>query len=558
CRSLERCGFRLHVFEKQVWPERGVVEFENGDFIAATGTLFFRGEKGETALRSLFEASAAEGFEFRDLKGHFAVFVYRDGKLEIFNDFNGLYHVFSAGDGERLLSSSFLAACAALKDKTVSEHEIYEFLVFGAFYGERTIFEEVRGLRARYRYFLGEATERVEKRLGVLDEVRTGERFEDYRDEVVEEVSGYFEMLVACYGEKICSALSGGYDSRMMLAALRSQGVTPQLYVYGGKGSKDREIAAAICRGEGLELDAVDKLGRKRIEAQAFPEAFERQLLSLDGRSLLGAADDGTDLETRRERLQKAELQLNGAGGEIYRQYWQLRDIRMTARRFVSMSYERSYVPFYDGCAAGFQRQAFFERFAEKVHAAVSDDGFGATLERWQIEQIYPLIRLKYCMNLCYYHNNMMSASLTPFLEPTLTLPSHRMPLRYKMHGALQKAAIAAMDPAVARYISQDGLDYASPTPLLRRVKNHLKVTERTRVKSRLPITVLTRLYRRKKEQGGGGESRRPYFEGEAYVRELFGAGEWMSDAYFRRDGAWDESQYSRLLTLEYLLRYFR
>ena len=42
-------------------------------------------------------------------------------------------------------------------------------------------------------------------------------------------------------------------------SAMRSVGVTPQLYVYGAEGSVDRRVAEAICEGEGLELDAIDK-----------------------------------------------------------------------------------------------------------------------------------------------------------------------------------------------------------------------------------------------------------------------------------------------------------
>ncbi|WP_438992908.1 hypothetical protein [Pseudemcibacter sp.] len=71
------------------------------------------------------------------------------------------------------------------------------------------------------------------------------------------------ETIVSAYGKNITTALSGGYDSRLLLSLLIDAGVTPQLYVYGENSSPDVLVAKSIEKGEGLEINHVDKSNHK-------------------------------------------------------------------------------------------------------------------------------------------------------------------------------------------------------------------------------------------------------------------------------------------------------
>ena len=61
-------------------------------------------------------------------------------------------------------------------------------------------------------------------------------------------LDGYFAAVAKIFGNRVTSALSGGYDSRLILAMLRRHGVAPHLFVYGNAGDQDVRLATAIAR----------------------------------------------------------------------------------------------------------------------------------------------------------------------------------------------------------------------------------------------------------------------------------------------------------------------
>ncbi len=70
-----------------------------------------------------------------------------------------------------------------------------------------------------------------------------------------EAVDALREAAGAC-GTTCSLSMSGGLDSRILLAALLSQGVRPRLLLSGVAGSFDREVGTAIARRFNLELEA--------------------------------------------------------------------------------------------------------------------------------------------------------------------------------------------------------------------------------------------------------------------------------------------------------------
>lgn len=545
---LRRDQFELRLYRKPLHARPSLVEFPDQSFIAVVGTLFYRRSMGAAALTNLYHDFLAGRPVLEHLLGHFAVFIYHGGKLTLFNDFNGLYQIFSA-QGGRVLSSSFLAAAAAT-DRQTSDQGIYEYLIYGAFHGRGTIFRDVENLDSGFTYQVSPTLTTERRTVSFPAPWNNNASRDEVLSLVESQVTDYFRVYVENFGDRICSALSGGYDSRLMIATLRKLGVLPKIYVYGPDSHKDVKVARAICEGEKLPLDVIDKAKfRSPIPAERFPETFRQQFYALDSRSLLGAADDGVDHETRLRRFATSELHLNGAGGEIYRDYWQLPDQGYSTRAFVARTYWRSYIPYFLPCTSRFDQEEFFAVTGEKMEHA--GGGGSGRLTRWQAEAVYPYYRLKYCMNLCYYPNNLLGSSLTPYIEPMLTQPSHHIPLSMKRHANFQMALLRRLDPSLAKYASQYGGTFAIDAPLRRRLKNWQVILNRHFVKGTLPISLLARLYRRKMIP-----EQRPYFLGEPFIRELCGSLDHVSQ-YIHPDQIWDASQYNRAVTLEYLLSRF-
>jgi asparagine synthase (glutamine-hydrolysing) len=550
---LGGADFQLQIYDKSHWPVANVLELPGGDFIAGTGTLFYRRRMGREALDALYRDFTAGVPVEPHLHGHFAVFIHHKGQLTLFNDYNGLYHLFSL-PGERFLSSSFLAASAASPSLTRCDNAIFEYLIYGAFHGAETLFNEVRCLDSRMLRQLSGKTGSTPRRAEFPPAwANTADR-EEIIASVCAGLEDCFSLYVEQFGDAICSALSGGFDSRLMLATFRKLGIVPKLYVYGSAESKDVTIATRICQGERLPLDAIDRAKlQPAISPAHYPGAFRRQFYSIDSRSLLGAADDGGDILTRTRRLEQARLHLNGAGGEIYRDYWQLPDFSMSRRAFVSRTYWRSYIPYYFPCTAKFRQEPFFASTVEKMAdaAGAGAGGWSDRLQRWQMEAVYPYYRLRDCMNLCYYPNNLMAESLTPFIEPALTQPSHLIPIRFKRHANFQMAVLRRLDPALAAYPSQGGFDFSTDAKPRQRVRNWKAILNRHYLKAALPIPFLTKLYRRRIVRESF-----PYYLGEAFTAELTGGLHAVLE-YIDPALVWDAAQMNRVVTLEFILTQF-
>src|SRR3546814_8230025 len=88
-----------------------------------------------------------------------------------------------------------------------------------------------------------------------------------------------------CSSDLIDSALSGGYDSRLLLALARDAKLAPRLHVYGRPGDSDVVCAQAIARAEGLALHHVDKSTVPQPEPARYPDIVHANYLAFDGRS---------------------------------------------------------------------------------------------------------------------------------------------------------------------------------------------------------------------------------------------------------------------------------
>ena len=102
---------------------------------------------------------------------------------------------------------------------------------------------------------------------------------------------------------------------------MRKTGIDPYLYVYGTDESADVRVAKTVAAGEGIALDHRNRAIRSKMEPDEYRGMLENQYFVCDGMTNVGIFDSGQTLATRLERVSKAKLQLNGGGGEIYRNF---------------------------------------------------------------------------------------------------------------------------------------------------------------------------------------------------------------------------------------------
>lgn len=533
---LVRSSFVAYRYKKIIDDDEHqyCLEGEDGDFILASGTLVYNDKVGQPALGELFR-DFCEGRNIDDkLLGNYCVVIFRNGQLWVLNDYYSYYPVYIDSSGT-VISSSFLAVAHSVSDGHVNAHELFEFLLHGFFVDKETFFSDVYSIDSRKVWQL--QPERKGKSRDVRAEFfeNTGSLGEIVRD-VGDSLCSYFETLGRAFGGRVGSALSGGYDTRLMLALIRKIGIKPYLHVYGDADSSDVLVAKAIADGENIALEHIDKASFPVQSPEQFSRDMESRLYFFDGLNPLGIIDDGRDISTRLDRARHASLQLNGAGGEIYREVWNLPDRRVSVRKFVKARFDRAA---YEFCGSGFRPKDYFSKFEEKVKRKLGIDR--SYLERNEAEMMFALLRNVFAANN-NSSNNQVSHALLPFMEPRFVLPAARIPITYKYSGRFQAELIKAIDPELSTYRSSYGIDFSSQIPGTYKLKRAIE--------RHVPLTV--RLLRRK--MADRKKVAWPYLLGKEYLDRIIDLSDLRVSEFIDVSKIRDPEIFTRALSIELVL----
>src|SRR5690606_7457173 len=121
---------------------------------------------------------------------------------------------------------------------------------------------------------------------------------------------------------RVRCALSGGFDSRLLVAASLSAGIRPDLFVYGSAVETDVRVASAAAAAVSLPLRHVDK---SQFPAPSLPSdlgSLRPMLEFFDGIPPDGLEMSGIDRQTRIAQSADGYVALNGGGGEIMRNFF--------------------------------------------------------------------------------------------------------------------------------------------------------------------------------------------------------------------------------------------
>jgi len=537
-RALRRPGMELFLYSTCLGQPPGWIEFENGDFLAAVGTCLYRGGVGPESLRELYRDFTAGRDCDAHLAGNYAVLIGQGERLSLLGDRSGYYGVYTLKDGSAF-SSSFLATTYLADSLSLSPQELYEYVFYGFFFHQTTLFEEVRLLDHERTWRLLPETE-SSPRATIPQGFPPGAGFGDMLAQVEAKLLDYFRTLGDAYGGSFTAALSGGYDSRLMLAILRKLGYSPHLYVYGSPAHEDVRVAKAIANGEKLALEHVDKSAHPRPALADWPALLERDFHFFDGLKATGVFDNGSDHLTRVDRARKGELQLNGAGGEIYREIWNLPNRSLSIRRFLQVRYDTGD---YGFCTGAFDAGSFFDALARKVHALLNTSR--RRISRREVEMLFPRLRNIFAASNTTI-NNQIGPSLLPYMEPRFVDESYEIPIKYKDYGRFNAALIRSLDPSLASYQSAYGINFTDP------------ISPKTRLtaKIRQNVPVGLRLLRRTRRYAGSAQ---PFYLGGDYYRTIFGDRPLAVAEYLDPAGIRDPVKRARALTVELFLGdYFR
>lgn len=432
---------------------------EGDDLVAVAGTLVCDGRMGREALRPLLAMADLPKPDWSRLGGHFIALVRRAGRTFLFTDFFAAFQLFHDAD-RRVFSTSLLTAAQALPRLTYDTQGVYEFAFNVVPIGNDTVFAELKTLGPDELVELTEAGAVSHPLAKPLPEAATrmplAERVERQRAALAAIVRPHVDH----YGDRIFCPLSGGMDSRLLLALLREQGASPNLYVYGEPGSEDVAVARAIGEAMGFEVEWIDKSARE-IAPDDFPAQVEANFQSYDALPNFGELfESGANAAARAARHEGGAMSASGGCGEIFRNFFYLPNRRMSAAA-VARTFFARYAK--GDLTEAFDERAFLRGLEDKVLAALGREGERRPLPRGLIEQIYPRVRCRPFFGREISNEARFGAYLMPFLDHRVVAEAMTLPLALKNVGRFEAALIHAIDPELAAQPSAYGHSFAEP-----------------------------------------------------------------------------------------------
>jgi asparagine synthase (glutamine-hydrolysing) len=433
---------------------------DGDDLVAVAGTLTWDDLMGRPALEALLRSVSLPEPDWSRLGGQFVALVRRQGRTFLLTDHFAMFQLFHDSDMS-LFSTSLLAAVGALPRVSFHPQGVYELAFNVTAIGDDTIFNELKTLGPDRVVELtpeGARPHAVAKPLpGRVAAMPIGERLERHQARLAAVVRRH----VRHFGDHVHCPLSGGLDSRLVLAALRAEGCRPHTYVYGGPNDGDVRIARLIGEAQGFEVEWLDKEKARALTPDEFPEQVERNFQQYDGLPNFGELfENGSNAAARDARHAGGALSASGGCGEIYRNFFYLPGRAMgagaVARSFFAR-YARADV------TGEFEERAFLRGIEDKILAALGLPGMRGRLPRAVVEQIYPRVRCRALFGREISLEGRYGAYLVPFLDRDVVAEAMTLPLGLKNSGRFEAMLLEAIDPELARLPSVYGHDFATP-----------------------------------------------------------------------------------------------
>jgi hypothetical protein len=532
-------GYVFAAYPKFQSTSVGLERYQNSDFGFVCGTCFSEGD-GLADVASLYEGATARSPMSDNIMGQYAAVFKKNGRTEIKLDPFGGYHLFYNLDA-RIVCSSFYAISSVLRSLTLSQQSACEFVFNGVVSGNETLFTEVKLAPIQATIIVGAQALKIVRPSPPVTRMFASRWRDASLRESIALLDRYFGAVARSFGDRVRCALSGGYDSRLILAFLRRHGIKPSLYVYGRPAERDVRLAAEIARQEGFVLDVIDKDDRPIIPAEVFLETAHRNFLATDGYGYAGIFHNGAETEEVARRVLGDAIAIHGGGGEIFRNFFYLPNRGYTINELL-WSFYSQFDP--AACTAVFDSRSYYRGLERKVMDILGSDE--PRLPRPAIEWLYHSFRCRAWNGKVDSISSRYGFTAMPYLERSITEHASALPLRWKNHGAYEAELIRRVDSRLAGYPSIYGHDFSGPPPLSRRLFDYFTYLRPPWLRR---YTYRLKYFRRPGDWPGYMASR--------YRDAVLPGGVTAPRRLFHLDRVGDPLQYTRILSLEYALRQF-
>lgn len=432
-----------------------------GSWLLATGTWFHcDGYASGTESRLLHRYLEAGAPKLAlELEGFFVIAIgdARVREVVLITDIVGSCHCFQRPLKEATVLSGSSLLLASLRDCKIDSVGSQEFLGTGVVYEERTCYEEVRkiGPANIVRFSAnGETAQRYWQPADAKPQPSGGDAA---AAALWHSLTLATKRIHGLYGNAVCD-LTGGYDSRALVAAFLGANVHCATTVSGPTASADVVISRGLAQAFGLP-----SLHIAPRESLSFDEVSQ-SLPFTDGEyDLLHYAQIR---KTHLELAQHFDASINGSFGEVARGYWwellfprigarrRLDARRLAARRYAAHDFDASMFP----PEYRLDMVAHFTDVIERTNA-----GFLDSPNTFQTDQAYLVMRMQRWQGRIASSTNQIWPCLSPFMFRSVleTMLGTRPIFRWR--SLVIRKMLAEFSPRMAEFPLEHGFP-AQPT----------------------------------------------------------------------------------------------
>ena len=232
--------YAVEVYPRQQDTRPPIQRFEGDDFIAAAGTVLLHSARDTDALEALYAGFTPGEPLGGEAMGMHGLVIRKRGRTFVTADALGAFPIFYSRKTSSV-STSFLALAAEAPRLTVTRQGAAEYVLNGAIVGDDTLVGEIQRLPFGAILELTADGAHLHQRAVGVPDPDPRPRAELLIDATVR-VDRYMQSVLSAFDGSLSCAITGGYDSRLLLALALKNGAAPRAIVYG-EGGTDVQVA---------------------------------------------------------------------------------------------------------------------------------------------------------------------------------------------------------------------------------------------------------------------------------------------------------------------------
>lgn len=288
--------------------------FENAS-IYLDGLLYTYGKKaGIETVNWLYDEFCKTGkVPYELLRGAYSIILEQEEKITVFTDNSNLHCVYYSKDYVCNRFLELVSTVASCKELKLDDVALCEYYTLGNVFFDKTFFSDIHILNSRQVLVINNGLIKVEQK-GIDDiEGRTS----------LSSINEYFDKFAYSISElRVCQALTGGYDSRLIYACL-SKHLDDHVAISGNDPNHtDIKCAHEVAKINGDELEIIG------IEKPSFTEELLDDVFnSLDGIQSVDFDADIRLLSFKKALSNRFDLHLTGDGGVLHKDWEWTQDL---------------------------------------------------------------------------------------------------------------------------------------------------------------------------------------------------------------------------------------